>query len=522
MTRAPSTPTIRSVSLKVGLEVHVELATRTKMFSRSPNVAHETNLDAEPNSLIDPTNLGLPGALPVMNRSAVEMAMMVGLALGCRINRFSKWDRKGYFYPDLPKGYQISQYDLPLCGHGAVEVPALDADGLPDFRGEAARIGIIRAHLEEDAGKLLHEAPGGRAIDFSIVDLNRAGTPLLEIVTEPDFTSAGQVVLFARMVRDICRHLGVSRCVMQRGHIRFEPNINTLVSLDDGRVVATPIVEIKNLNSFRALRGAIEHELRAQPRRWLDDRIEHAPGTKSTRGWDDRQGQTVLQRRKEEAHDYRYFPDPDLPPVVVDEAWLDRVRARVGEAPMGTMRRCVVDWGLTARESSALIEEPGVCRFFEAIVEEACGLGLAPPDAARGAANLVLQIGARLGRERGVPASDLGIGAAQAARLLAMRDDGSIGSSAGDDLFESLCDLADPSVDPAALASERGLVTVRDEGALEEWCRRAIEANPAAADDVRAGKQAAIGRLIGAVMQLSGGRADAKTARERLASMLRS
>jgi aspartyl-tRNA(Asn)/glutamyl-tRNA(Gln) amidotransferase subunit B len=270
-------PAIHSVKLKVGLEVHVELATRTKMFSRCPSPAHPEYDGAAPNTLIDPVVLALPGALPVMNREAVQMAMMVGLALNCSIAQRTKWDRKSYFYPDLPKGYQISQYDLPLCFDGIVSVPAIDDKGFV-AEGEAKQIGIIRAHLEEDAGKLLHEAPGGHAIDFSIVDWNRAGTPLLEIVTQPDFETADQVVSFARMLRNICRFLGVTEGIMQKGHMRFEPNINLILTLEGGKTVATPITEVKNLNSFKSLRGAIEYELTEQPRRWVEDQREMGRG----------------------------------------------------------------------------------------------------------------------------------------------------------------------------------------------------------------------------------------------------
>ena len=248
---APDTPpvttnTIASVELIIGMEVHVELATRTKIFTRvlSPAGFADGEVEPGPNTLIDATVLALPGSLPVMNRSAVEMAMMVGLALGCRVPEFTKWDRKSYFYPDMPRAYQISQYDLPLCVGGAMDVPAADARGVPDLSRPARRVGILRAHLEEDAGKLLHEAPGGHAIDFSIVDYNRAGTPLLEIVTQPDLRSADEAVLFAKMLRQVCRCLGVTRGVMQKGHMRFEPNINCVLTLRDGRVVKTPIVEV--------------------------------------------------------------------------------------------------------------------------------------------------------------------------------------------------------------------------------------------------------------------------------------
>ncbi len=515
--------TIVGVRLKVGLEVHVELATRSKMFSRAPNPARSGTEEPDPNTLIDPTVLGLPGALPVMNRAAVEMAMLVGLALNCRIAEFTKWDRKGYFYPDLPKGYQISQYDLPLCFDGAVDVPALDAKGFPRADAEPRRIGIVRAHLEEDAGKLLHEAPGGLPIDFSIVDVNRAGTPLLEIVTAPDFDGADQVVAFARWLRDLCRFLGVSEGVMQKGHVRFEPNVNTLLTLADGRAIATPIVEVKNLNSYKALRGAIEHELAEQPRRWERDGREMAPGAKTTRGWDDARGVTFIQREKEDAPDYRYFPDPDLPPVRIDAPWLEAVRARLPELPLGRQRRYVAEMGLSPAEAAALVEDRATSELFEASIDGMGALGVDPPRAARLAANLLLQSGARRANERGVPIHRLGIDAHQVARIARLRADGRIGANAADELFGLFCTPAGGAgapADPEALARERGLLIVRDDAALDGWIDAALAAQPAAAADVRAGRAQALGRLIGEIMKASAGKADAKAARERLLARL--
>ncbi|MEK6701870.1 MAG: Asp-tRNA(Asn)/Glu-tRNA(Gln) amidotransferase subunit GatB, partial [Planctomycetota bacterium] len=391
----PTAQDIESVQLIVGMEVHVELSTRSKMFSRAPSPAHAAVGGAEdtPNTLIDPTVLGLPGALPVMNREAVERSIMVGLALGCSIAARTKWDRKSYFYPDMPKAYQISQYDLPLCFDGAIDVPAVDERGNIDLSKEATRIGIIRAHLEEDAGKLMHEAPGGGGgapIDFSIVDYNRAGTPLLEIVTQPDFRSAEQCVAFGRMLRDICRCLGVTQGVMQRGHMRFEPNINTIITLKDGHLIRTPIVEVKNLNSFKSLKGAVEFELADQPRRWLGDRKEMGKGMKVTRGWDDDRGVTFVQREKEDAHDYRYFPDPDLPPVVVSEEWRERLRAGLPELPHVRLRRYVKQYDLDTKEAAALVEEPGTRELYEAAIEAMVGLAVPASRAGRLAANLLL------------------------------------------------------------------------------------------------------------------------------------
>ena len=323
---------IAQTRLIVGLEIHVELCTRSKMFTRAPNPAHVDFDGSDPNSLVDPLVAALPGTLPVMNRAAVEMSARVGMALGCLIAKQCRWDRKNYFYPDLPKGYQISQYDQPLCGEGKFELPMDD--------GSTKTIGIIRAHLEEDTGKLGHELPGGRHYDGSLVDLNRAGTPLLEIVTAPDFASAAEVVAFAQNLRVLCRFLGVTEGVMQKGHMRFEPNINVEITLQDGTIVRTPIVEVKNLNSFKAVKGAIEYEFVRQVDAWKQDGRVMGRGMKATRGWLDEKLETVLQREKEDAHDYRYFPDPDLVPVQMDAAWLQEIHASLTEQPLSRQRCC--------------------------------------------------------------------------------------------------------------------------------------------------------------------------------------
>ena len=290
----------------VGLEIHVHLFTRTKMFCGCA-----LEYGARPNSRVCPVCLGMPGVLPVMNKQAIEYAVLAALALNCKIAEFTKWDRKSYYYPDLPKNYQISQYDLPLGAHGFIEIAVEDS--------RSKKIRIRRVHLEEDAGKNLHSAG-----NFSQVDLNRAGAPLLEIVTEPDVNGAAEVRALAVELQRIVRYLGVSEADMQKGHMRFEPNINLVVTQRHGSEYKTPITEVKNLNSFRALEKSVEYEIRRQ----LDDFLETGEvmqmGNKSTRGWDDVNEVTVLQREKEEAHDYRYFPEPDLVPVEVKGNWLAR------------------------------------------------------------------------------------------------------------------------------------------------------------------------------------------------------
>ncbi|MCH2140228.1 MAG: Asp-tRNA(Asn)/Glu-tRNA(Gln) amidotransferase subunit GatB [Phycisphaerales bacterium] len=502
---------ITHIQTIVGMEIHVELSTKTKMFSRSPNLAHPDHYDAEPNTLCDPVSLALPGALPTMNREAVEMAMLVGTALGCRIPDRCFWDRKNYFYPDLPKGYQISQYQHPLCAEGAVEIP-MNAGGTGSIR-------ITRAHLEEDTGKSGHELPGGVKTDGSIIDFNRAGTPLLEIVTEPDLTCAEDAVTFGRELRAICRALGVTEGIMQRGHMRFEPNINVEITFEDGSTIATPIVEIKNLNSFRAVQGAIEYEADRQVEQWKSDGVVMGPGAKSTRGWDDVKGVTVLQRSKEDAHDYRYFPEPDLVPLEVDDCWRQRIRDRLPELPMQRRHRYVQNWGLSAKDAAALTESPHTAVWFDACADAAKACGMEEEVAAQESAKWVLNAAARIAGERGVEPQACGISPDQLGRLIAMRADGDVGSSAAATLFELLCE-SDQT--PESVAEAAGLLQVSDIGALDDWISDAIAAQPQAAEDFAAGKDAAVGRIMGHIMKASGGAADAGMVRQRLVERLRS
>ncbi|MFO0857675.1 MAG: Asp-tRNA(Asn)/Glu-tRNA(Gln) amidotransferase subunit GatB [Phycisphaerales bacterium] len=530
---------IASVQLVVGMEIHVELATNTKLFTRVANPARTVDGDEAElaaNQLIDPVVLALPGALPVLNKAAVELSMLVGLALRCSIAKHTKWDRKSYFYPDLPKAYQISQYDLPLCFDGSIDVPAVDAKGFPDLTQEGTRIGIIRAHLEEDAGKLLHDAPGGGHLDFSIADYNRAGTPLLEIVTQPDFTSADQAVLFAKMLRNICRFVGATEGVMQKGHMRFEPNINCKLTMRDGSVVKTPIVEVKNLNSFKSLKGAIEFELVEQPGRWVEDGRVAGPGMKITRGWDDAANRTFVQREKEDAHDYRYFPDPDLPPVRVDERWLDAVRAKLPELPMDRFKRYVQQYNIAPKEAFALVDERDVCFFYERVIDAMVlgGSGIERDRAGKIAANLILQQCFKRANEKGVEVDQLGISPAQLAAIGVMREKGELNNQSLEVMVDACLIEADRSnttnetyVADAegasalqgvfervrAMAAAKGLLVVKDDAQTKQWIAQVIAANPKVAEDVRSGKVAAAGRLVGEVMKLAAGKADAKTVR---------
>ena len=492
---------IASTRLLVGMEIHVELATNSKMFTGAPNCALPDHYEAAPNTLLDPLVMALPGSLPVLNRRAVAMSMRVGLALNCTISKFTKWDRKNYFYPDLPKGYQISQYDKPLCIDGVLEI---------EVDGEQKPIRITRAHLEEDTGKLGHELPGGEHYDGSLVDLNRAGTPLLEIVSEPDMTSADEAVTFGQEVRDICRYLGVTEGIMQRGHMRFEPNINVVITTEDGVEHATPIVEVKNLNSFKALRGAIQFESVRQIDAWLEDGKEMGPNAKSTWGWDDQQQVTVLQREKEDAHDYRYFPDPDLVPLTISQQWIDEVNETIPELPSSRRARYRNEFGLSQKDAVAITADPNMCMFFESC--------LSTHQEGVHVAKFLLNTGVKIANEAHTSVDQLGISPEQVGEIMDLRNENQIGSTAAQTLFGLLCQ-SEKSAE--SVAKDEGLLQVNDEASLANWVQEAIDAQPQATEDVRSGKDAAIGRLIGEVMKRSGGSADAGAARKYILETLR-
>jgi len=506
----PSAQDITAASLKVGMEVHVELATRTRMWTSVPNLAHPDYHDVEPNTLLDPVTIGMPGTLPVANKAAVEMSIRVGLALNCKIASRTKWDRKSYWYPDLPKNYQISQYDMPLCFDGSIELTADHAIAagitLTDKHDDLfpCHINIIRAHLEEDAGKLLHEAPGGLPIDDSIVDLNRAGTPLLEIVTQPDFRHPDQALAFANTLRDLCRHLGVTQGIMQKGHIRFEPNINVMLDTKDGKTHATPIVEIKNLNSFRALHGSITHEYQRQIDQWCETGKTLSAGSKQTRGWDDAKLVTTLQREKEDAHDYRYFPDPDLVTITISDDWLEQIKASQPETPNDKRRRYRDDLGLADAQVEQLLTDIGSSAMFDAAVTA----GADP----RKTASFILNAVAKLANERTLDIGQLPIAPEQLAGIVTLQNDGKISSNAAEQLLALCCDSDEL---PEALAEKNNLLQVTDTSALDGYIDQVIN-DPKmakAVEDIKAGKDKAIGALVGQIMKLSKGQANPQALR---------
>ncbi len=482
------------VELMVGLEIHVQLATRTKMFCRC-----RVEFAAGPNSRVCPVCLGMPGVLPVMNRVAYEHAVRVGLALGCTIARFTKWDRKSYYYPDLPKNYQISQYDLPLAEHGRLDVP--------DETGQVHSVRILRAHLEEDAGKLLHAGSG----NTSQVDLNRTGTPLLEIVTWPDMTTPGQVGNFGRELRRIVRHLGVSEANMQMGQMRLEPNINVIIR-KDGQEYRTPIVEVKNLNSFRHVEAAVAYEFKRQVADWKKTGTTMAGGNKSTRGWDPDRGVTVLQREKEEAHDYRYFPEPDLTPVVLDDAKLAELQAGVCELPLARRRRWESDLGIEPADAELLVEERANAELFEQAVDAGA--------AARRLSKLLASEGFKRANERETTLAGLGIAPGRWAELVTLLEEDKIGATAAATVIDA---MLESDAAPADIAGARGLTQTSDASDIGPMVQSAIDANPqAVADATEGGKKskAALGFLTGQVMKESKGSANPKVVQQLLREKL--
>ena len=477
----------------VGLEIHVQLCTKSKLFCGCAVEFGQT-----PNSRVCPVCLGMPGVLPVMNRTAYEYSVLAALALNCTIARFTKWDRKSYYYPDLPKNFQTSQYDLPLGYEGFIEIPLAD--------GSTKKIRITRAHLEEDAGKNVHTAGS-----FSQVDLNRTGTPLLEIVTEPDLNSAAEVRALAMELQRIVRFIGVSEADMQKGHMRFEPNINLIITKGDTQY-KTPITEVKNLNSFRAVERSVAYETQRQLDEFMDTGVTIQMGNKTTRGWDDNRQITVLQREKEEAHDYRYFPEPDLVPVEIDDAWLASIQSRLCELPLAKQQRFVQDYQLSDYDAGVLTADRVTSELFDDTVQSGAE--------AKRVCNLLTQVGLKLANERGSSLVDLGFSGPRIAALAQMITNGDVNASAGNVIFEHMADSDQP---PPVLAAELNLIQKSDSGELELILDQVLAEHAAAVEDVQTGgKKAkkAQGFLLGQVMQKTKGQANPKVLSELLAKKL--
>lgn len=456
----------------IGLEVHVQLQTRTKLFCRC-----STKFGAPPNTQTCPVCIGMPGTLPVMNREAFRLGLKTALALNCQIARFTKWDRKQYYYPDLPKGYQISQYDLPFSHDGYLEISD------PKGRFETKRIGIIRAHLEEDAGKSMHDELAGQA--DSRIDLNRAGTPLLEIVSQPDMRSALEAKAYLTELKLLLTYLGVSDCNMQEGSLRVDANINLHVDTPEGPV-ATPIVEVKNMNSFRAVERAMEYEAERHYQVWQETHQRLGAVPKQTRGWDDVANVTRAQRHKEESSDYRYFPDPDLVPVRVSDAELTEAKESLGELPADLRHRLEKTHGIKPYDSDVLVSEgrPLVDYFVE--LAGLCGDG-------KLASNWVQQDVMRTLNEQKIDIDQFTMRPKQLAELLAAIQAGELDTSRAREVF---IEMVASGKSAAEVMKAQGIVKV-DESALTALCQELIEANPKIVADIRAGKLQAASNLIG-------------------------
>ncbi|NBO92458.1 MAG: Asp-tRNA(Asn)/Glu-tRNA(Gln) amidotransferase subunit GatB [Planctomycetia bacterium] len=455
----------------IGLEVHVQLQTRTKLFCGCP-----TTFGLPPNSATCPVCLGLPGALPVLNRHAFQLALRAAAALNCQIPQRTKWDRKNYFYPDLPKGYQISQYDQPLGGEGYLDIPR--------------RIGIIRAHLEEDAGKLTHEG------NLTLVDLNRAGMPLLEIVGKPELTSPEEAKIYLEEMAGLMRDIGVSDCRMEEGSLRCDANVNIRVGDE-----VTPIVEIKNLNSFRFLERAVRYEASRQYERFQrDSSFRFGKVPKQTWGWDEVAGVTRPQREKEEAADYRYFPDPDLVPIRISPEQVAAARAEVGELPSQARERLASQYGLSSYDVGVLMGMGRTAIAYFDRASAACG-------DSKTACNWITNQVAAVLKETNTTLDAFALSAERLGGLIAAQKRIGLSRQQALDVFAKM--IAEP-LDADAAISALGVTVVSDDSAIVEAVRRAMAANPKAVSDYRKGKKAAANSLKGAVMkELRGaGRAD--------------
>lgn len=475
----------------IGVEVHAELATRSKMFC-SCAVVDATS--AEPNIAVCPVCAGMPGVLPVVNQAAVELGLRLALALECEILPSSIFARKNYFYPDLPKGYQISQYEQPLARNGKLTI--LTAQGEKIVR-------IRRVHLEEDTGKLTHVTKDGE--NYSLIDLNRAGVPLLEIVTEPDLQTAEEVRAYAMALRNILRYCEVNSGDMQKGVMRIEPNVSVRKR---GSAQLGTRTEIKNLNSFRALERAVAYEIERQVKLLQagKDVIQE------TRGWDEAQGKTVSQRSKEEAHDYRYFPEPDLPPLVIEPAWLEEIRRKIPELPVDRWRRFQNQYGLNAYDAEVLTNERVVADYFEAAASQA------PQLSPKMIANWITGEVFGLMNQAATEFDPLLLPPDALIELLTVLDEGLINQPTAKTI---LAEMFGSGKRAKALIREKGLEQVSDESQIIEWIAQVLRENPDQVQTYLNGKETLEQWFFGQVMRLAGGKANPKVVQQALREQLK-
>jgi len=469
----------------IGLEVHAQLLTRSKIFCGCA-----TAFGAGPNTQTCPVCIGMPGVLPVLNRQALEFTVRTGLAMGCTIAPMSRFARKNYFYPDLPKGYQISQYELPLCLGGSVEIVV---DGKP------RRIGLTRIHLEEDAGKNIHE----ERTPYSLVDLNRTGVPLMEIVSEPDMRSPREAAEYMKKLRSILRYIGVSDGNMEQGSLRCDANISVR---PEGQKELGTKVELKNMNSFRFVERAIEYEIKRQ----ILALSEGGTVVQETRLWDPAAGVSSPMRTKEEAHDYRYFPEPDLVPVTMEEKWIEDIRAALPELPDARRERFVSRYALPEYDADLLTSERALADWFE----EAANLGAKP----KAASNWVMGELMRRLNEENASIEDSPLTPAHLVGMLKLIDNGTISQKIAKTVFE---EMYRTGKDAEALVSERGLVQITDESAILKAVDEVVAKHAAEAERFRAGEEKLLGFFVGQVMKLTRGKANPQAVNELLRRRLR-
>lgn len=472
----------------IGLEIHVQLGSKTKLFCSCPNGVGD---DTKPNTAICPVCAGHPGVLPVLTEGALELAVRAGLSMNCKTNETSSFSRKHYFYPDLPKGYQITQNEEPINGAGYIEITFGPKENL-----QKKRIGIHHAHLEEDAAKSSHFA------DHSLVDYNRSGCPLLEIVSMPDLRSPDEAYAYLTEIKRLMRWVGASNCDMEKGELRVDVNISLRPK---GQEKFGTRAEIKNLNSFKAVRDALNYEINRQTE------LLNAGGQvkQETRLWDKEELVTKPMRSKEDALDYRYFPEPDLPPVVLQHDWLENVKANMPELPAAKEARFMKE-GLSAYDAGVLTSSREIAAYFEEVVKDG-------KVSLKTASNWIQTdlLGVLNAEKKEI--QDSPIPAARLAELLELVESGKINRKQGRDVFDEIWKTGEA---PAAVVQKRGMVQVSDEGQLEAWAKAAIEANPKAVADYKKGNKAAIGALVGGVMKLSKGKANPRIISQLLGKLL--
>lgn len=482
----------------IGLEVHSQLLTESKMFCGCA----ASYQDSEPNTVVCPVCMGMPGVLPVINKRSVEYVVRTGLALDCSIAGYTKFDRKNYPYPDLMKGYQISQYDQPIASNGHLVI---------DVDGEQRSIGVTRVHLEEDVAKLFHRTdPGGEA--YSLLDINRAGVSLMEIVSEPDMRSPEEARNYLTQMQTILRYIEVSTANMEEGNFRCDANISIRPR---GTEELGPKVEIKNMNSFRAVFRALEYEVERQNRAVREgERI-----VQETRGWDEASGTTFSQRIKEAENDYRYFPEPDLPPLLLDEAWVDEIRQTLPELPRAKEQRFSVQYGLPSYDTGLLTSSKATADYFESVVEAGDASQKQAAAFAKSVSNWIIVELARLQNQAGAGIKELKISPPDFADLLKMIEDGTLSSSMAKTVFEDMFDSGRP---PKEIAEKSGLVQISDVDSIRSAVDDAVSANPKPVAEYLEGKETAIRFLVGQVMKITRGKANPQMANELLKEKLES